>query len=67
MTLREFVKTNFEEVSLNCRDYVVQRPSLLRPTNLAIGRADPSEVIKVLNWHASNLGIDIVKKIYQSI
>ena len=67
MTLEEFVKTAFDEASLNWQDYVIQDPSLLRPTDLVIGRANPSKAEKMLYWQASTRGFDVVKKMYQSI
>jgi GDPmannose 4,6-dehydratase len=67
MTLEEFVKSAFEEASLNWQDHVVQDPSLFRPTDLVIGCADPSKAEKILHWQASTRGIDVVKKMYQSI
>ena len=67
MTLEEFVQAAFNEASLNWRDHVIQDPSLFRPTDLAIGRADPSKAEKMLNWQASTCGVDVVKKMYQSI
>jgi GDPmannose 4,6-dehydratase len=67
MTLEEFVKAAFDEAGLNWQDYVIQDPSLFRPTDLAIGRADPHKAEKMLDWQASTRGIDVVKKMYQSI
>jgi GDPmannose 4,6-dehydratase len=67
MTLEEFVKTAFDEANLHWQDYVVQDPSLFRPTDLVIGRADPSKAEKMLHWQASTRGVDVVKKMYQSI
>ncbi|OYY21088.1 MAG: GDP-mannose 4,6-dehydratase [Polynucleobacter sp. 24-46-87] len=67
ITLEEFVKTAFEQVNLNWMDYVIQDPSLFRPTDLAIGRADPSKAQKTLDWEASTKGIEVVKKMYQSL
>jgi len=67
MTLEEFVRAAFEEANLNWRDHVIQDPSLFRPTDLAIGRADPSKAEKMLHWQAFTRGIDVVKKMYQSI
>ena len=67
ITLEEFVQAAFEEAGLNWRDHVIQDPSLFRPTDLAIGRADPSKAAKALQWHASTRGVDIVKKMYQTI
>jgi GDPmannose 4,6-dehydratase len=67
ISLEEFVKAAFEEASLRWQDHVVQDPSLFRPTDLAIGRADPSKAEKTLNWQATTRGVDVVKKMYQSI
>jgi predicted DNA-binding mobile mystery protein A len=67
MTLEEFVQAAFEQAGLHWRDYVIQDPSLFRPTDLAIGRADPGKAAKMLHWQASIRGVDVVKKMYQSI
>ncbi len=67
MTLEEFVQAAFDEANLNWRDHVIQDPSLFRPTDLEIGRADPSKAVKALQWQASTRGTDVVKKMYQSI
>lgn len=67
MTLEEFVSAAFKEAGLNWRDHVMQDPNLLRPTDLAIGRADPSKAALELHWQASTRGVDVVKKMYQSI
>jgi GDPmannose 4,6-dehydratase len=67
ITLEEFVKTAFEQANLNWKDYVVQDPTLLRPTDLEIGRADPSKANKGLNWGASIKGVEVVKRMYQSL
>ncbi len=67
MSLEEFVKTAFEEASLRWQDHVIQDPSLFRPTDLAIGRADASKAEKILHWQTSTRGADVVKKMYQYI
>ena len=67
ITLEEFVHTAFAQANLEWQDYVVQDPSLFRPTDLAIGRADPGKAEKALHWQASTRGVDVVKKMYQSI
>ena len=67
ITLEEFVKTAFEQANLNWKDFVVQDPALFRPTELSIGRADPSKANQVLAWKASTQGVEVVKKMYQSI
>lgn len=67
ITLEEFVKTAFEQANLNWRDHVIQDSSLFRPTDLAIGRADPSKALQQLNWKASTQGVEVVKQMYQSL
>ena len=67
MTLEEFVDAAFKEAGLNWQDHVIQDPTLLRPTDLAVGRADPSKAASELRWQASTRGVDVVKKMYQSI
>ena len=67
ITLEEFVRAAFEQANLDWKDYVIQDPSLFRPTDLAIGRADPSKAQKVLGWKASTKGVEVVKKMYQSL
>lgn len=67
ITLEEFVKTAFEQAELNWRDFVMQDPTLFRPTELAIGRADPSRANQLLAWKASTQGVEVVKKMYQSL
>ena len=67
ITLEEFVKTAFDQANLSWNDYVVQDPNLFRPTDLAIGRADPSKALKKLNWEASTQGVEVVKQMFQSL
>ena len=67
ITLEEFVKVAFEQADLNWKDFVVQDPALFRPTELAIGRADPSKANQLLAWKAATHGVEVVKKMYQSI
>ena len=67
ITLEEFVKTAFDQAGLNWKNYVIQDPSLFRPTDLEIGRADPSKALNVLGWSASTQGCEVVQKMYQSL
>ena len=67
ITLEEFVKTAFEQAGLNWKDHVIQDPMLFRPSDLAIGRADPSRANQTLGWRASTQGIAVVQKMYQAI
>lgn len=67
ITLEEFVSIAFAQASLDWKDHVIQDPDLFRPTDLKIGRADPSEAFKKLGWRASTQVVDVVKKMYHSI
>ena len=67
ISLEEFVEAAFEEARLNWRDYVEQDPALFRPTDLAVGRADPSKAYRELGWKATTKGVDVVKKMYELI
>lgn len=66
ITLEEFVSAAFKQANLNWEEYVIQDSGLLRPTDLGVGRADPSRAHKELNWVASTHGVEVVKKMYQS-
>jgi len=67
ITLEDFVKTAFEQVNLNWKEHVVQDLSLFRPTDLVIGKADPSNALKELGWKASTCGTKLVERMYQSL
>lgn len=67
ITLEEFVRAAFEQANLNWKDYVMQDPDLFRPTDLAIGCADPGKALRMLDWKASTKGVEVVKKMYQSL
>ena len=67
ISLQDFVDTAFKQANLNWKDHVIQDPNLFRPTDLAIGCANPSKAEKELGWKASTRGVDIVKKMYQSL
>jgi GDPmannose 4,6-dehydratase len=67
MSLEEFVQVAFAEAGLNWRHYVEQDPTLFRPTDLAMGRADPAKADRELGWKATTKGVDVVKKMYALI
>ena len=67
ISLQDFVDAAFKQANLRWRDHVIQDPNLFRPTDLAIGCADPSKAEKELGWKASTRGVDVVNKMYQSI
>jgi len=67
MSLEDFVQVAFNEASLNWRDHVEQDSALFRPTDLGVGRADPTKAQRELGWKATTKGVDVVKKMYELI
>lgn len=64
ITLKEFVSAVFKMADLDWKQYVIQDPSLFRPTDLMIGRADPTRANKNLGWSAATRGIEVAQKMY---
>lgn len=50
--LQDFVDAAFAAVNLDWRDHVETSPALMRPTDLAISRADPTRAAANLGWKA---------------
>lgn len=50
--LQDFVAEAFAAVGLNWREHVDSDPALMRPTDLAVSRADPSRAQEKLGWQA---------------
>ncbi|MHC5721388.1 MAG: GDP-mannose 4,6-dehydratase, partial [Nostoc sp.] len=51
-SLEEFVAAAFASVNLDWRHHVVIDNSLLRPTDLAVGRGNPVKAKDKLRWQA---------------
>ena len=60
-SLREFVAAAFAEVDLDWNDHVEIDQSLLRPTDILKGRADPRRAREVLGWEASTRFDEVVR------
>jgi GDPmannose 4,6-dehydratase len=60
-SLEEFVSQTFACINLDWRDRVMTDSSLLRPTDLAISRGDPSKAKEKLGWQAKYKMHDIVR------
>ncbi|MGL5081989.1 MAG: GDP-mannose 4,6-dehydratase [Microcoleaceae cyanobacterium] len=50
--LQDFVIAAFDCVGLNWQDHVATDPELLRPTDIAVGRANPAKAKEKLGWSA---------------
>lgn len=53
-TLQEFMETAFELVGKNWRDHVTIDEQLMRPTDIARNKVDPSKAAKRLGWKAKS-------------
>ncbi len=65
-SLQEYIEMVFSYLSLDWKQYVVSDPDLLRPTDLMIGRANPSKAAKILGWKATHTLADIVKEMVEA-
>jgi len=59
-SLQDFVAAAFGHFGLDWRDHVHSDPGLLRPSDLRISRADPSQAARVLGWQARARMADVV-------
>jgi GDPmannose 4,6-dehydratase len=59
--LREFVSCAFSHFNLDWNDHVIHDQSLIRPSEILIGSANPEKAEKKLNWKAQYRMIDVVK------
>lgn len=64
--LEEFVAEAFKCVNLNWQDHLVTDQSLLRPTDLAISKANPGKAKEKLGWEAKYKMPDVVKMMIES-
>lgn len=58
-TLKEFIDFTFKTLDLNWEEHVIIDEVLRRPSDLQIGRADPSKANRELNWKAK-LGLSTI-------
>jgi GDPmannose 4,6-dehydratase len=61
-TLEDFARLAFAEFGLDWRDHVRQSETLLRPTDLRVSRADPTEATSRLGWQARILMPEVIKR-----
>lgn len=64
--LVDFVERAFSLVGLKWQDHVVVDTELLRPTDLAVGRANPSKAQAELGWYAHHDMDDVVRLMVQA-
>lgn len=66
VSLKDFVAEAFSAVRLDWRAHVESDPSLFRPTELMIGRADPTKAERELKWTARLKMRDVVRELIAS-
>ena len=64
-TLRSFINFAFNCLSLESEKYVISDESLFRPTDLRIGRSNPSKAFYKMGWKSKLTMEDIVKKMIE--
>lgn len=60
-SLQVFVQEAFDAVGLDWKDHVQTDASLLRPTEIAIGRGNPAKAKRLLDWSAKYRMRDVVR------
>lgn len=64
--LKDFVVEAFNQAGLDWRDHVVSDPTLLRPTELMVGRANPAKALNQLGWVARSKMRDVTRLMVES-
>jgi GDPmannose 4,6-dehydratase len=59
--LADFVASAFAEFDLDWQEYVISDQSLLRPTDIALGKGNPAKAKQKLGWEAKYQMQDVVK------
>jgi GDPmannose 4,6-dehydratase len=60
-TLEDFVAAAFAVFGLDWKEHVTSDPGLFRPSDLLVGRADPSKAERLLGWSAATKMDGVVK------
>ena len=64
-SLSYYIELVFNCLNLDWKKYVVGDPTLLRPTDLLIGRANPDKAAKVLGWKTKHKLEDMAKEMVE--
>lgn len=65
-TLKYFIELVFQQLGLNWQEHVIANNALLRPTDLLVGRANPSKAAIELGWKATHTLEEVVAEMIQS-
>ena len=64
--LRDFVAESFAALGLDWADHVETDPTLMRPTDIRISRADPSLALAQLGWQAETRMAEVVRRMVEA-
>jgi GDPmannose 4,6-dehydratase len=64
--LRDFVAAAFEQLGLDWREHTVIDQALLRPTDLTVGRANPTKAAEQLGWKAKYRMSDVARMLVEA-
>jgi GDPmannose 4,6-dehydratase len=64
--LEDFVSHTFSELNLDWKEYVLTDKSLLRPTDITLGKGNPTKAKEKLGWQAKSKMQDIIKMMIQA-
>jgi len=64
-SLKDFINTTFEYLNMNYEDHVISDDNLFRPSDLKIGRANPSKAEIKLGWKAKSKMKDVIEKMIE--
>lgn len=65
-SLQEFVATTFAKLEMDWKDHVVQSPDLMRPTDLAISKANPAKAAQRLGWKATKSMEQVIEEMLKA-
>ena len=57
---------SFAALGLDWKDHVETDPTLMRPTDILIGRADPSLAMTQLGWQAETRMAEVVRRMVEA-
>ena len=64
-SLLDFVKNTYNLLNLNWEDHVIIDNTLLRPTDLLYGSANPEKANSLLGWKAKYKMNDVIEKMIE--
>lgn len=64
--LSYYIELVFSQLGLKWQDHVISDPALLRPTDLLVGRGDPSKAARVLGWTSKHSLEEVVREMVKA-